>query len=235
MTKTLSKIIGSFRLASSVGLLAAAALTASSAQAAVSLSITGSGGSSISLKPGSTFGVAVKVTSTAESLTGVDYFLSISGAAAGKIRLTARDLTGSSFSDANLSNTGDNGSNPGVLDTNFSLLNPKNSLDLGATLSNISAALPPNTGANPASYLLANYTFSVDPTIAPGTYTLSTSSLAGSGVVTQAPNFTEMGFAQQGSFTVTVTPSVGGTPVPEPTGMMALMGMGGLALRRRRR
>lgn len=237
MMKSFKKITGLLTRASAAAIvsLAASALAPVPAQAAVNLSIAGNGGaSSVTLSHGGSFSVTLNLTSTAESLTGVDYYFNISSGGSGLVRLTGRDLTGSAFSDPNLVNTGDNASSPGVLDANFSLLNPTNSLDLGATLSNVGVALPANTGSNPSSYLLGTYTFSVDPNTPPGNYTLTTSSLPGSGVVTQAPNFSEQAFSQQGSFTIVVSPLVG-SGVPEPTGVMALLGLGGLALRRRGR
>ena len=236
MTNMVKKSFASFRRVSAAAVVAAAAITLTPvpARAAVNLSLNSGGNSSIAVHPGSTFTVSLNVTSTSESLTGVDYYFTINGAAAGKVRLTGRDLTGSPFVDPNMINTGDNGSSPGVLDANFSLLNPKNSLDLGATLTNVSVALPPNTGSNPSTYLLGKYTFSLDPNLAAGNYTLSTTSLSGSGAVTQAPFFSEQSFSQPATFSVIVTPSVA-SGVPEPTGAMALLGFGGMALRRRRR
>jgi MYXO-CTERM domain-containing protein len=237
MMKSFKKITGLLTRASTAAMLSLAGITLATApaQAAVNLSLTGSGGAtSVTVPHGGSFSVTLNLTSTAESLTGVDYYFSISSGASGLVRLTGRDLTGSPISDPNLVNTGDNASSPGVLDANFSLLNPTNSLDLGATLTNVGVALPANTGGNPASYLLGTYTFSVDPNTPAGSYTLSTTSLPGSGVVTQAPNFTEQSFSQQGSFIIVVSPLVG-TGVPEPTGAMALLGLGGLFLRRRTR
>jgi MYXO-CTERM domain-containing protein len=235
MMKSFKKIIGLLSRVSTPGIfaLAALALAAVPARAAVNLSLATTGGaSSVTLPHGGSFSVTLNLTSSAESLTGVDYYFNISGGASGLVRLTGRDLTGSSFSDPNLVNSGDNASSPGVLDANFSLLNPQNSLDLGATLTNVGVALPANTGGNPASYLLGTYTFNVDPSAPAGSYILSTTSLPGSGVVTQAPNFSEQSFSQQASFTIVVSPLVG-SGVPEPTGAMALIGLGGLFLRRR--
>lgn len=187
---------------------------------------------SVNVTPGGTFSVTLSLVSTAEQLAGLDYYLSISGAASGKVRLVGRDITGSLFNDLLKLNTGDNDTNPGVLDSKFSLLSPRNGLDLGAAIANINSALPPNTGTNPASYLLGKYTFTLAPDIALGTYTLSTFAPPGIGVVTQAPLFNEQPFSQQADFSVIVTPVVGS---PEPAGALALLGLGGMMLRRRRR
>ena len=233
MNTKLNSSRSSVRLAVS-GVVAALGCAAVPAQAAVNLSLFENATTphSVNVTPGGTFSVTLNLVSTAEQLTGVDYYFNISGAASGKFRLAGRDITGSPFSDLLKVNTGDNGSNGGVLDSNFSLLTPLNSLDLGAAIGNVSSALPPNTGANPASYLLAKYTFALASDIPVGTYTLSTYYFAGSGVATQAPLFIEQAFSQQASFSVIVTPVVS---APEPTGAMAMLGLGGMVLRRRRR
>ena len=234
MMKSTSQSIRFLKCFTAPTLFAATALGFSApAQGAVNLGLFGSGSNptSVSVSPGGTFSVTLNVSSTAEQLTGVDYYFSISGAAAGKVRLAGRDITGSPFSDTLKLDTGDNNQNPGILDSNYSLLSPQNGLDLGAAVANVNSALGPNGGANPAAYLLAKYTFTLDSTIPAGNYSLSTFAYAGSGVVTQAPSFNEQSFSQQAAFSVVVTPVVG---APEPTGMMALLGLGGLVLRRRR-
>ena len=183
MNTKLNSSRSSVRLAVS-GVVAALGCAAVPAQAAVNLSLFENATTphSVNVTPGGTFSVTLNLVSTAEQLTGVDYYFNISGAASGKFRLTGRDITGSPFSDLLKVNTGDNGSNGGVLDSNFSLLTPLNSLDLGAAIGNVSSALPPNTGANPASYLLAKYTFALASDIPVGTYTLSTYYFAGTEV-----------------------------------------------------
>lgn len=212
------------------GMVAALGYVAVPAQAAVNLSLfeNATTPNSVVVKPGGTFTVTLNLVSTAEQLTGVDYYFNISGAASGKVRLAGRDTTGSLFTDKLKLDTGNNGNDPGVLDSNFSLLTPLNSLDLGAAITNVSNALPPNTGTNPASYLLAKYTFTLAPDTQVGTYTLSTYSFAGSGAVSESPFFNDQPFSQQASFSVVVAN-------PEPAGAMALLGLGGMALRRRRR
>ena len=234
MVKSTSQSIRFLKCLTGQALFAATLLGFSDpAEGAVNLSLFGNNSNpgSVNVSPGGTFSVTLNVSSTAEQLTGVDYYFSINGAAAGKVRLAGRDITGSPFSDTLKLDTGDNNQNPGILDSNYSLLSPLNGLDLGAAVANVNSALAANTGGNPAAYLLAKYTFTLEASIPAGNYSLSTFAYAGSGVVTQAPSFNEQSFSQQAAFSVIVTPVVG---APEPTGMMALLGLGGLVLRRRR-
>ena len=211
-----------------VGTVAAMSF-ATPARAAVSLSLTASGSSvgTASVVVGQSFNVDLRLTSTAETMTGVDYYLHIGGAAAGHVTLTNRDISSSPFSEAVKFNTGDNAGNPGVLDPSVATINSSTALDLGATITDISRALPANT-----TYLLGTYTLTVDPSTPTGTYTLSTTSIPGSGVVTQAPIFAEQSFDQQAALSLTVTPA---TLAPEPAGAMVMLSMLGLALRRRAR
>jgi hypothetical protein len=189
---------------------------ANSAHAAVSLILTDNDATpqAITVNPGQSFTVTLNVTSTSEKLTGVDYYFQLSGAAAGKMSITQRDESASQFND------------PLLLDS--SITGPINKqFDLGATINNVSNALSAGT------YLLAQYTISVDAGLAPGTYTLSTWDQPGSGVVREAPTFNEQAFDQQALFTVNVAPLVA-TPEPGAAGMLVLGGSL-LVLRRRRR
>jgi hypothetical protein len=222
------------KLAKNMGLALAAALpliVATPARAAVSLSLSDndSNPTSVTVARGSSFTVTAYVTSTSEKLTGVDYYLQTSGSAVGKLRITGRDTSATQFSDLIRPNTGDNGSNAGVLDSSVSLLNAKNSLDLGGSLVNVSSAVGTGT------YALATYTILVDASTSAGAYTLSTTSLAGTGWSGDvSTGFADGTFSSQGSFTVNVTTGVG-TVVPEPTGAaMLLAGVLPLILRRRR-
>lgn len=176
--------------------------------------------------PGSTFTVTASLVSTAESVTGVDYYLQATGAAAGKFRITDRNIGSSPFSDLIKANAGDNGANAGILDSSVNMLNPRNGLDLGASIANV------NLPVTPGTYVLATYTFSVPSGLAPGTYVISTTSDTGTGWVATAPLFNEAGFGSQGSFSVTVNSQV--TPVPEPATGILLSGIAGLLLRRKR-
>jgi hypothetical protein len=189
---------------------------ANSAHAAVSLMLTDNDATpqAVTVNPGQSFTVTLNVVSTSEKLTGVDYYFQLSGAAAGKMSITQRNESTSLFND------------PLLLDS--SITGPINKqFDLGATINNVSNAL------SAGSYLLAQYTISVDAGLAPGTYTLSTWDPSGSGVVREAPTFNEQGFDQHALFTVNVVPLVA-TPEPGAAGMI-LLGGTLVALRRRRR
>jgi hypothetical protein len=203
------------------------ALLAIPARATVSLSLSdgdSTPGSTI-VVPGSTFTVTASLISTSESITGIDYYLQASGAAAGKFRITDRNLGASPFSDLIKANAGDNGANAGVLDSTMSLLNPRNGLDLGASVANV------NIPVTPGTYQLGTYTFSVPSGLAAGTYVISTTSDTGTGWVATAPLFNEAGFNQQGSFAVVVSTPV--NPVPEPGSAILLTGIAAILFRRR--
>lgn len=212
----------------SLGALALAVLVAVPARAAVSLALSDGDTTPTSrtVTPGSTFTITASLISTSEQVTGVDYYLQTSGAASGKLSIVDRNVGASQFSDLIKADVGDNGSNPGVEDANFRLLNPRNGLDLGASIANVSSPL------NAGTYLLASYTISVPSNLAGGSYTISTTSDAGTGWVGAAPLFNESSFSQQGTFTITVSAPT--TPVPEPVGGLALAAAGGVLLRRRR-
>ena len=185
---------------------------ATKAGATVSLKLTEADATptAVVVLPGSSFTITASLVTTTP-LTGVDYYLQATGAAAGKFRITNRNIGSSLLSDPIKADVGDNGASPGVEDSIVSLLNPRNGLDLGASVSNVSVPLAAGTHA------LANYTISVPGNTPPGTYTLSTTSDAGSGWVATAPLFDEYDFNAHGSITVTVQASVG-AGVPEPTG-----------------
>ena len=215
----------------SIGLIAfaAAMLPATTARGAVSLAFSDTSGSptSVSITAGQSFTVTLSLTSTGPSVTAADYFLQIDNNGSGHFRVTNRDNTGSPISDLFKSNTGDNGANAGVLDTSASLLSPSNALDLGGSISNVNAPLGAGT------YTVAQYTLTTDATLAPGTYTLSTMSLPGTGYEVGGPTFDDTAFDQHASYSITVTPAVG-VGVPEPTGVaLGLIGIIALAARRR--
>lgn len=215
-----------------LALVAAAAvlLYANQARAAVSLVLSDNDATpqAATVARGGSINVSVLLTSTSEKVTGLDYYLQAAGAAAGKLRITARSLTGTSFSDVFRADTGDNAANAGVLDSSVSLLNPRNGVDLGASIANVANALSAGT------YTVATYTLSIDPATSPGTYTLSTLSPTGAGWTGAAPTFADGTFSSQGSFALTVTTGVGGV-VPEPSSAVLLLGaMIPVFLRRRR-
>jgi len=215
---------------------AAAVAWTAPAHATVSLKLSDNDStpSSVSVIAGQSFTVTASLISTAEAVTGVDYYLTAPTVVGGKLRILDRNITGSMFSDPAKPANGDNNLNPGVEDTNFSLISvrpgnaaPRNGLDLGASIANVASPL------TAGSYILGVYTISVDANIAPGTYTLATTADAGTGWVGTAPFFSEASFAGQGSFSITIAPAP--SPIPEPAtlSLIALAGIGCLSRRRR--
>jgi hypothetical protein len=215
------------KLMPTLGAMVALFAAAPPARAAVSLALSDgdSTPTSRTVIPGSTFTITASLISTSEPVTGVDYYLQTSGAASGKLAIFDRNVGTSPFSDLIKADTGDNGANPGVEDASVRLLSPRNGLDLGASIANVSSPLGAGT------YALASYTINVPGTLVPGTYTISTTSDPGTGWVGGAPLFNEASFSQQGTFTITVNAPT--TPVPEPA-MGGLVAAAGLLLTRRR-
>ncbi|HYE18509.1 MAG TPA: PEP-CTERM sorting domain-containing protein [Tepidisphaeraceae bacterium] len=215
--------------------LAAAWATPARATVALKLSDNDATPTAVSVAAGQTFTVTASLISTGEQVTGVDYYLSTPTSIAGKFRIKDRNNAGSSFSDLIKADAGDNAANPGVEDTNYSLISvrpgnaaPRNGLDLGASIANVGSPL------SAGQYILAAYTITVASDTPAGTYTLSTTADAGTGWVGTAPFFNEAAFAAQGSFSVTVTQVVTPAPIPEP-GVLSLVGVAAMGLARRRR
>jgi len=209
---------------------------AAPARATVSLKLSDNDAtpSSVSVIAGQSFTVTASLISTAEAVTGVDYYLTAPLSAAGKFRIVDRNITGSSFSDAIKPDAGDNNLNGGVEDSNFSLISvrpgnaaPRNALDLGASIANVGSPL--TAGA----YVLGTYTISVASDITPGTYTLATTSDSGTGWVSTAPLFNESAFAAHGSFNITIAPAAAPIPEPATLSLIALAGLTTLSRRRR--
>lgn len=96
-----------------------------------------------------------------EVLTGSYFLRVLEGGDNGLFRITARDLTGSSYSDAT---TGD----LIAFQSADALLDPRNNSNLGATVAD------PNSPNGAGSFFIASCTLQALPGIAPGVYTLST-------------------------------------------------------------
>ena len=178
-----------------------------SARAQYSLSMTGN---AASVAPGQTFSFTLTLTSSGATSVGLSYFLQVlDGGGNGLFRITARDLTGSTFSDPITSNAI-------ALQSGDALLDPRNNSDLGAILAD------PNAPNGAGSFLVANYTLQALGGIAPGVYTISTANA----IVTDA-SFGDNAVANA-TFNVTV--------VPEPSAIALLIGgaaLGAFSIRRR--
>jgi len=183
-------------------------------------------GNSLPIAAGGTFQVSVFLNSTQEETTGLNYFLSALGAGSSHFQITARDTTGTLYSD--LTNP-DNSTTTGVLRPTHAILNPQNDDDLGGGLQTAQINNPPGVG----KFLVAKYTIQVLPGTNGGNYSILTASDAGKGWVgsNNDPSgipFSDHSFTNQGgtAYTVTVT--------PEPAAL-SLLSMAALALGARRR
>jgi hypothetical protein len=213
----------------------------SSAFGAVSLLFTDADATptSTTAVPGGTFTVKVVLTSTstatADSVVGVEYFLQSTGPQAGVFTITGRDST--TGASANPFNDYTNPDATALAPAN-AVLNPKNNLDLGAVLANVAAPVSNNFGNgipvssggtyNPA--LVATYNIAVAANAAPGTYTLSFFSPAGTGYSDSAFNDHTFSAPTGGPLLATFT-----VAVPEPSSLMLLGSVGALLIRRRRK
>ncbi|WP_043581986.1 hypothetical protein [Geminisphaera colitermitum] len=163
-------------------------LSALTAQAAVNF-VTDE--TNITINPGDTFSVTLRVEVTNnEPLNAFDFFWKDANAS-GKFSLIGRDITGSPFTFLGTP----------VLPPS-SLLNPVNSSPLGAALEDYSAAI------GNGMWLIGRYSFLADAS-AVGSYVLQTYSQPGDGWVSN--NFTAHELGQHASVTITVAGAV-----PEP-------------------
>jgi PEP-CTERM motif len=188
--------------------LAAIAVSAMTASAAVTL--VWSNQSATTVTAGDTFNITLSLQITGgEQVHGIDYLLQELSAAG--FYISARNSTGSVFdtqinTDADVASSNDSDAN-GQPDN---ALNPENDLDLGAFFSTAN-------GFTTAGGFLATYTIGVDASVAPGTYTISTTS----GFYSTIPPSGEPTLPDS-SFTITVLATV-----PEPA-TWSLLGLGGL-------
>ncbi len=189
-------------------LIAAASISAApTAQAETFLSISDTFGdpSTISIAPGESFTIVMRLSTTTEQLIGTTYSLIAPGIGDGKFTLVARDVVGSAFSDL---------SSASVADT---VLTNQATIDLGATVANISNPV------QPGNLYVATYTVASNPTTAPGVYTIQT----GANSIAADNNFNSIPLPTS-SYQVNV--------VPEPgTAALVFGGLGVLSAFRRRR
>lgn len=148
---------------------------------------------SINVSPGGTFefDLNLEITS-AEKVTGLDYYWQISAPGGGFFGLTGRAYESGQFPEVTISNAI-------ALASPGNILNPGNSENLGAGVSDVFEPLSTGT------WLVARYTFSVDPSAVPGSYTLSTFSPSGKGWVGPAP-FNDFVLNQQASLSIQIIP-----------------------------
>jgi hypothetical protein len=199
------------------------ALLPCAAYGTVSLTLTDTVGSpnSVSLLPGQSFTVALKMVSTSEQTLGLDYLLEPLGIqGSGLFRVTAEDLTGSFF--PQVYHPFSEWSTPplNVLDPHIGATG--SDVDLGGIVANVGT---PTSGAG--TFQVANFTFLVDPTTAPATYVIQSGTIIpGKGWIDTGVNDHEIPSNLQASYSVIVT--------PEPS-MLGLVGLGLIILRKRPR
>jgi hypothetical protein len=132
--------------------------------------------------------------SSSEATTGLDYFLvSNDGFVGGTsyFTMTNRDITGTSYNDLYFTDAQVEAP-PG------NILNPRTDSDLGGILNNVNNANVPGT------YLVSKYTFLVANNTPFGTYTIQTTSNAGTGWIGEGPDFPESEFSHHASYSITV-------------------------------
>jgi hypothetical protein len=176
----------------------------------VNLLINGLHSASASVSAGGTLNVQLTLQVTAgEQVTGLDYYFQELSAAG--FFIVSRDITGSAFSDAYFSNAqvahSTDAQPPAGADN---ALNPRNDYDPGAVTNPV--------GTVAGSGLIGNFVIGVGAGVAPGVYTISTTSNPNTGWVGPGPNFPDHAFSNQASIQVSV---------PEPA-TWSLPGLGAI-------
>lgn len=178
------------------------------AQAAVTLDLSDTAGNtnSVTITPGASFLVTLSFTSTAESTSGIQYFLEALGAASGQFKIIARDVAISAFSDLI---TGDDI----ALAAPNALLDTTNDNNLGGLTASGSNGM--------GTFTIATFTIQSDATISSGNYMIGTNS-----ALFLDENVNEIS-ASQSTYQISV--------IPEPSSCLLLgLGLAGVVFRRRR-
>ncbi len=132
------------------------------AQYSITFADTSGDPGSVTIAPGDLFNVTLTLVSQGAASIGLSYFLQVlEGGGNGLFRITARNLSGSSFSDATTDDSI-------ALQSADALLDPRNNSNLGATV------VDPNSPNGAGSFFIASFTLQALAGIAPGVYTLST-------------------------------------------------------------
>lgn len=182
-------------------ILVALAFACTAARADVSLVFSPS---TTSVAPGGMFNVSLDLVVTDnEQVTALNYFFEeLSNAG---FFIMARDSSVGAFTDT-YSSDADVATRPGAD------LNTRNDLDLGATIA--------DQNSFTQSGLVAMYSIGLNPDVAPGTYTITTFSVAGTGWVGPSPDFPDNEFTSQASMAITVIPE------PATWSLVAIAGLG---------
>jgi len=171
---------------------------------------------SVTISPGETFAFDVYLTSTSQQTVGLTYFLSVSTAGdfsnpgSGKFTITGRNISGSSYSDLQTSNS------TFLLAAN-AVLDPQNNSDAGGLEPDLAALAPDR-------YFVATFTIQSLVSVVDGVYQLN---FANAVYIDEI--FEPYSIDTLGSFIVTV--------VPEPNSLILALigGLGAMILVSRRR